>query len=92
MELEYGKIKTMGSHFQVNASPATFMFTIPAVPPPWWDRLRKHPVVDWIIKPMVRELVKELLQRGWEWVVWAVQQLFQQVRTSSGAHGKSHAA
>ena len=88
----------MGSHFRVNATPVTFTFTIPPVSvtkigPSRWDRLRKYPVVDWIIKPMVRELVKELLQRGWEWGVWGVQQLFHRERTASEAHGRiKHAA
>ena len=57
----------MGSHFRVNATPVTFTFTIPPVSvtkigPSWWNRLRKQPFVDWIVKLMASILVKELLR------------------------------
>ena len=58
----------MGSHFRVNATPVTFTFTIPPVSvtkigPSWWNRLRKQPFVDWIVKLMARTLIKELFER-----------------------------
>ena len=83
----------MGSHFRVNATPVTFTFTIPPVSvtkigPSWWNRLRKQPFVDSIIKRMVSETVKELV----DWVRDFVPQLFQRERTASETHGSVHAA
>ena len=79
----------MGSHFRVNATPVTFTFTIPPVSvtkigPSWWNRLRKQPFVDWIVKLMASILVKELFGR--------VLDLSLRVRTASDVHGRSHAA
>ena len=80
----------MGSHFRVNATPVTFTFTLPPVSvtkigPSWWNRLRKQPFVDWIVKLMASTLIKELFKR--------VLDLFLRVRTASDAHGRiSHAA
>ena len=51
--------------------------------PSWWNRLRKQPFVDWIVKLMARTLIKELFER--------VLDLFLRVRTASDAHGRSHA-
>ena len=58
----------MGSHFRANATPVTFTFTIPPVSvtkigPSWWNRLRKQPFVDWIVKLMARTLSEELFGR-----------------------------
>ena len=83
----------MGSHFRVNATPVTFTFTIPPVSvtkigPSWWNRLRKQPFVDSIIKRMVSETVKELV----DWARDFVPQLFQWERTASETHGSVHAA
>ena len=83
----------MGSHFRVNATPVTFTFTIPPVSvtkigPSWWNRLRKQPFVDSIIKRMVSETVKELV----DWARDFVPQLFQRERTASETHGSVHAA
>ena len=85
----------MGSHFRVNATPVTFTFTLstPSVTltkrrPSWWNRLRKQPFVDSIIKRMVSETVKELV----DWARDFVQQLFQRERTASETHGSVHAA
>ena len=49
-----------------------------------WNRLRKQPFVDWIVKLMARTLSEELFGR--------VLDLFLRGRTASGAHGRSHAA
>ena len=59
----------MGSHFRVNpTTPVTFTFTLPPVSvtkitPSWWNRLRKQPFVDWIVKLMASTLIKELFKR-----------------------------
>ena len=77
----------MGSHFRVNATPVTFTFMIPPVTkigPSRWDRLRKYPVLDWIIK---FPALIGLAERGCEWVP-----PFLRVRTASDAHGRIHAA
>ena len=83
----------MGSHFRVNATPVTFTFTLPPVSvkigPSRWNRMmRKHPFVDSIIKRMVSETVKELV----DWARDFVSQLFQRERTASETHGSVHAA
>ena len=85
----------MGSHFRVNATPVTFTFTLPTPSvtltkrrPSWWNRLRKQPFVDWIVKRMGSETVKELV----DWARDFVQQLFQRERTASETHGSVHAA
>ena len=85
----------MGSHFRVNpTTPVTFTFTLPPVSvtkigPSWWNRMmRKHPFVDSIIKRMVSETVKELV----DWARDFVPQLFQRERTASETHGSAHAA
>ena len=77
----------MGSHFRVNATPVTFTFTIPPVSvtkigPSWWNRLRKQPFVNWIVKLIARTLIEELvdLARGF------VAQLFQRERTAGSVH------
>ena len=58
----------MLSHFRVNATPVTFTFTLPTPSvtltkrrPSWWNRLRKQPGVDWIVKLMASILIKELM-------------------------------
>ena len=72
----------MGSHFRVNpTTPVTFTFTLPPpsvtkIGPSWWNRLRKHPFVDSIIKRMVSETVKELVDRAQDWARDFVPQLF----------------
>ena len=86
----------MGSHFRVNATPVTFTFTIPPpsvtyIGPSWWNRLRKHPFVDSIIKQMVSETVKELVGWARDWARDFVPQLFQRERTASETHGSVHA-
>ena len=65
----------------------TFTFTLPTPSvtltkrrPSWWDRLRKYPVLDWIIK---FSALSGLAERGFEWV-----SPFLRVRTASDAHGK----
>ena len=85
----------MGSHFRVNpTTPVTFTFTLPPpsvtkIGPSWWNRMmRKHPFVDSIIKRMVSETVKELV----DWARDFVPQLFQRERTASETHGSVHAA
>ena len=78
------------SHFRVKASPSVWTMTIPLAigtvgpPPSRWNRLRKHPFGDWIIKLTASTLVKELVEH--------VLNLFLRVRTASEAHGRSHAA
>ena len=56
--------------------------------PSWWNRLRKQRFVDSIIKRMVSETVKELV----DWARDFVPQLFQRERTASETHGSVHAA
>ena len=72
----------------VTASAVTFAFsgtaTVTKRGPSWWNRLRKQPFVDWIVKLMASTLIKELFER--------VLDLFLRVRTASDAHGRSHAA
>ena len=84
------KDKTMGSHFRVNATPVTYTFTLPTPSvtltkrrPSWWNRLRKQPFGDWIVKAaaagasiLTAELFKRLLD------------LFLRVRTASRAGDK----
>ena len=76
-------------------APVTFTFTLPTPSvtltkrrPSWWNRLRKQPFVDSIIKRMVSETVKELV----DWARVFVPQLFQRERTASETHGSVHAA
>ena len=77
----------MARKHSVAASGVTFTFTLPAPSvtltkrrPSWWNRLRKQPFVDWIVKLMASTLIKELFKR--------VLDLFLRVRTASDAHGK----
>ena len=50
--------------------------------PSWWNRLRKQPFVDWIVKVMARTLIKELV----DWARGFVAQLFQRERTAGSVH------
>ena len=82
------KLRDPSTVHRVTAS-ATFAFslgtaTVTKRGPSWWNRLRKQPFVDWIVKLMARTLIKELFER--------VLDLFLRVRTASDAHGRSHAA
>ena len=85
----------MGSHFRVSpTAPVTFTFTLPTPSvtltkrrPSWWNRLRKQPFVDWIVKLMASTLIKKLV----DWALGFVPQLFQQERTASETHGSVHA-
>ena len=79
----------MARRHLVTASAVTFAFSLGTATvnkrgPSWWNRLRKQPFVDWIVKLMARTLIKELFGR--------VLDLFLRVRTASDAPGRSHAA
>ena len=83
----------MARRHLVTASAVTFEFflgtaTVNKRGPSWWNRLRKQPFVDSIIKRMVSETVKELVDWVWDFVP----QLFQRERTASETHGSVHAA
>ena len=64
--------------------PGSVTVSLTKIGPSWWNRLRKHPVLDWIIK---FSALVGLVERVWAWV-----QPFLRVRTASDAHGRSHAA
>ena len=69
----------------VTASAVTFAFSLGTATvnkrgPAWWNRLRKQPFVDWIVKLMARTLIKGLSGR-------VLEDLFLRVRTASGAYG-----
>ena len=68
----------------VTFAPSLWTVTVTKRGPSWWNRLRKQPFVDWIVKLMASILVKGLFER--------VLDLFLRVRTASDAHGRSHAA
>ena len=83
--------RSHGARRHLVTASATFAFSLGTATvnkrgPSWWDRLRKQPFVDWIVKLMARTLIKELSGRVLE------DDLFLRVRTASGAHGRSHAA
>ena len=72
----------------VTFAPSLWTVTVTKRGPSWWNRLRKQPCVDWIVKLMARILVNKLFERVFERVL----DLFLRVRTASDAHGRSHAA
>ena len=65
----------------VTFAPSLWTVTVTKRKAKWWNRLRKHPFVDSIIKRMVSETVKELVDRAQDWARDFVPQLFQRGRT-----------
>ena len=58
----------MARRHLVTASAVTFEFSLGTAAvnkrgPSWWNRLRKQPFVDWIVKLMASTLIKELFGR-----------------------------
>ena len=58
----------MARRHLVTASAVTFEFSLGTATvnkrgPSWWNRLRKQPFVDWIVKLMASTLIKELFGR-----------------------------